>query len=868
MNPGNVQARGGGQARMSFRIKLTIVMMLVVSVVTGLAIYLAQIKEQAAYEQYLKEEFKSQSAIVFAVQDARHAEIAERCRALARLVRIRAALEENDVEDLYLDANDDLRDVVDEHPTSANARVGAPPRATFYCFLNPGGEILPAPKPKEWTWTNAGPWAAQIVKAGVSEGGQQIGYAEAGAAGIKEIVTTPIIGPAGEIIGALVLGFPPVESKPEAGIKTGICVDGELSMPELPAAEREALAGRITKTIGPSKPEGGNFAVMVGGEPCQLFYNILNPGSRFAPAYETSLYSLAGSQTEQRRLQWQIVGLGALVLLIGLAASHLFSASLSKPVEQLAVDSAQNLALREQAETELELTEQKYRGIFENAVEGIFLLSPDGKYLSANPAMARIFGYDSAAQFVAEAGGPDQKDRSGPGACKEFLRLAEANGFVSNFETRMCRRDGSEIWVSQNVRVVHGANGEVLHFEGTLEDITGRKQAVDSLREVNTELEKALADLKTTQQQVIQQERLRALGQMASGIAHDFNNALMPVSGFAELLLVDPSILDDKKKAAGYLEIIRTAAQDATNIVARLREFYRANEHSDVFTEVNLKRLAQQTISLTQPKWKNQAQARGAEIHIKEMLDDVPTIAGDESALREVLTNLIFNAVDAMAAGGTLTLRTFCEGERVCVEVSDTGAGMSDEVRKRCMEPFFSTKGERGTGLGLAMVFGIVQRHDGKIDLNTQIGQGTAFTISFPVRSIAPKAAAAGPARHQQALRVLVVDDEPQVRQVLTAFLTKEGHQVQTADDGVDGLRRFLDGKFDLVITDKAMPGMSGDQMAVAIKQFSPGMPIVLLSGFHTARDNEVLAGINVIATKPITLPALRETIDKAMQTA
>ena len=652
MNAGEVQRREGGRLGISFRAKLTIAMMLVVSVVTGLAIYFAQRNAQATYQQSLREQFQDDSASVFGALDARQTAVEERCRAMARSVRIRAALEEDDVEDLYENARVELRDVMGDGSAVDTSHALALPRATFFCFLNPNGGILAAPGNEAETKS----WEKQLLSAGVGMENQQIGYVTVdpskGEPEINEIVTTPIIDSDGERPGTLVLGFPPVDAKPMEGVKTGIWLNGQLHMTGLPAPERQALAGSIARAMGSRRPADDNFAARVGDEDHLLFYKILNPGSRFAPAYEICLYSLASSQADQRILQWKIVGVAAvLVLLIGFAASHLFSASLSKPVERLAEDSAQNLALREQAESELELTEQKYRSIFENAVEGIFLLAPDGKYLSANPAMARIFGYDSPGQFVSAMDDPRRKLYASPGFFEAFHKLAETNGFISDFETQMLRRDGTKIWVSQNVRAICDTAGRLLHFEGTLEDITQRKKAADSLREVNTELEKALADLKTTQQQVIQQERLRALGQMASGIAHDFNNALMPVAGFAELMLVDPSILEDKKKATNYIEIIRTATQDATNIVARLREFYRANENNDVFTQVNLKRLVQQTITLTQPKWKNQAQARGAEIHISEILDDVPPIAGDESAIREVLTNLIFNAVDAMPGG-------------------------------------------------------------------------------------------------------------------------------------------------------------------------------------------------------------------------
>jgi nitrogen-specific signal transduction histidine kinase len=395
------------------------------------------------------------------------------------------------------------------------------------------------------------------------------------------------------------------------------------------------------------------------------------------------------------------------------------------------------------------------------------------------------------------------------------------------------------------------------------------EESAETLRAVNAELEKALADLKATQQQIIQQERLRALGEMASGIAHDFNNALMPVLGFAELLLISPAILDDKKKTAEYIEFIRTAAKDAASIVARLREFYRSNDTADVFAPVDLKQLAKQAVALTRPKWKDQAQAHGIAIHVGEDLADVPPVEGDESALREVLTNLIFNAVDAMPQGGEIVVHTRCERERAVLEVADTGMGMTDEVRRRCLEPFFSTKGERGTGLGLAMVFGIVQRHKGNIQIESEPGQGTKFIVTLPPhKGGEQKANGASGASAERPVNVLIVDDEPQIREVLAAYLEMDGHAVQTANGGTSGLRCFMDGHFDLVITDRAMPGMSGEQMAIAIKKFSPKTPIMLLSGFNSAGEEETFPGVDVVAAKPITMPDLREKIGRALQAA
>jgi len=387
----------------------------------------------------------------------------------------------------------------------------------------------------------------------------------------------------------------------------------------------------------------------------------------------------------------------------------------------------------------------------------------------------------------------------------------------------------------------------------------------EELQARNTELQKALADLEAAQQHVIQQERLRALGQMASGIAHDFNNALVPILGFCELLQLSPNALQDRKKCLGYLETIQTAAKDAASVVSRLREFYRANTGEEEFGPVQLPRLVNQAIKLTQPKWKDQAQANGVTISIVPQLNDLPPVRGEESALREVLTNLIFNAVDAMPAGGAITIRTRREGDCGVLEVADSGTGMTEEVRQRCLEPFFTTKGERGTGLGLSMVFGIVQRHEGQIDLRSDLGRGTSFLISLPFFREEKMAARANKTATTKSLRVLVVDDEAPVRALLTAALTEDGHEVEVAEQGVDGLRRFLAGKFDLVITDKAMPGMSGDQMAAAIKQVSPHLPIILLTGFGQFLDKEKIPSIDVLVAKPIGVVALREAMSEAL---
>jgi len=402
---------------------------------------------------------------------------------------------------------------------------------------------------------------------------------------------------------------------------------------------------------------------------------------------------------------------------------------------------------------------------------------------------------------------------------------------------------------------------------GSVENLTRRKQAEEDLRETNRELEKALGELKETQQQVIQQERLSAIGQMASGIAHDFNNNLTPILGFAELLLESPRLLDNKAEARRCLEMLRTSAKDAASVVARLREFYRPVETDEEFPLVDLAKIVQQAVALTEPKWRRQTQATGVTVDVVAETKASPFVAGQESALREVLTNLIFNAVDAMPQGGRISLETSIEADDALIRVRDNGTGMTENVRQRCLEPFFSTKGERGTGLGLSMVYGIIERHRGKLEIESAPGQGTTFIIRLP---IADTTATQNPETSSQvgsksSLNVLIVDDEPRVLEVVSAYLRCDGHSVSTAASGREGLEKFRRNQFDLVVLDRVMPEMSGDQTARFIKQVNEQIPVIMLTGFGDLMNHhhERPAAVDLVIGKPVTMAVLRSAITR-----
>ncbi len=519
---------------------------------------------------------------------------------------------------------------------------------------------------------------------------------------------------------------------------------------------------------------------------------------------------------------------------------------------------------RRAREAELRDAEAKFRALVEQSLVGVYLITEAG-FEYFNEAGARIFGYDLS-ELIGKLGPLDLTlPEDHPIAAESIRRRLAGEIEEARYQFRGRRKDGSTVYCEVfGRRIQYRGRPAIL---GTLVDITDRKQAEQELQQTNERLRDALAELKAAEQQVIQQERLRALGTMASGIAHDFNNALMPILGFSELLLHRPGILDDRAKTRQYLELMNTCARDAGNIVNRLRQFYRHRESDEVFEPLDLNQLVEEAVTLTKPRWQAEVQAAGRTIAVRTELEPLPPLAGSAAELRETLTNLIFNAVDAMPAGGAITIRTTQQAGHAVLTVADTGAGMTEEVRRRCFEPFFSTKGERGSGLGLAMVYGTVQRHGGSIEVQSEPGHGTTFVIRLPLTAAARHETTATPADASRRLRLLVVDDEPQVLEVLAAYLTGDGHEVTTAGDGREALEKFRQGTFDAVLLDRAMPGMSGDQLAGILKSAQPSLPVLMLTGFGAMMESarEIPPHVDRVVSKPVTLRQLRDALSQAL---
>ncbi|KRA61404.1 diguanylate cyclase [Caulobacter sp. Root656] len=388
--------------------------------------------------------------------------------------------------------------------------------------------------------------------------------------------------------------------------------------------------------------------------------------------------------------------------------------------------------------------------------------------------------------------------------------------------------------------------------------------------QLHSALQAAYDDLRQSQQAILQQERLKALGQMASGIAHDINNALSPVSLYTEAMIeTEPGL---SAAGRGQLEIIRRAVEDVGQTIGKMREFYRLRETQLETEPVQLNQLVAQVLELTRARWNDMAMQRGVVIKVETALaDDLPAVMGVASEIREALVNLVFNAIDAMPDGGVLTVSTdrvaTGVGDAVRVSVADNGIGMDAEARRRCLEPFFTTKGERGTGLGLAMVYGVAQRHGAELDVQSSPGAGATISLTF-ARAVDDRAAPNTPAAvPRRRLRLLLVDDDPVLLKALSDALENDGHVVTIANGGGAGIEAFEASqggdRFDAVFTDLGMPYVDGRRVAAAIKGLSATTPVILLTGWGQGllADEDVPPHIDLVLSKPPKLRELRAAL-------
>ena len=500
---------------------------------------------------------------------------------------------------------------------------------------------------------------------------------------------------------------------------------------------------------------------------------------------------------------------------------------------------------RKRAEEELRASEERYRELVEDTADMIWSLDDGGRFTYVNPAAERTLGWP-AAQLVGQHFSRLLSPEEGRRVLGLFEEVKAGRELRQELITCLSAA-GERIWCSVNARVIRGQDGRPIGVRGTARDITEQRRLEEHVRRT---------------------EKLSSLGQMAAGIAHDFNNALTSILSLTQTLLLDAPAGELRES----LSIVEQSARDAALIVRRLQEFAGLKRGQEDFTLCDLNALAADALELTRPLWRHQTEARQSTIMARLELGEVPPVRGNPAELREVLTNLIFNAVEAMPQGGRLSITSYAmPGGQAVLEVKDTGQGIAEEVAGRIFDPFFTTKGAGSSGLGLSMAYGIIARHGGEISVESVPGEGTCFIISLPGAAAdeADKRQAPPPQKGQRSIRVLLVDDDTSVLAATKQLLWRLGHSVVCAASGEEALKLFEPGQFDLVITDLGMPGLSGWNVATRVLRMAPQLPVGLLTGWSDTVDPEMAQrlGIRFVLTKPFERQQLEECLLAACPT-
>ena len=483
-------------------------------------------------------------------------------------------------------------------------------------------------------------------------------------------------------------------------------------------------------------------------------------------------------------------------------------------------------------------SEKKYRSIVDNALVGVYKSNMNGDMVYANHALSNMFGYVTPEEMM--SGGilqiyKNKEDRD------SLVTKLQASGCVDEFECECVKKDGS------GVDIILTATLEDNVISGMMINITSRKR-----------MEKIL----------IQSEKLRAMGVMAAGIAHDFNNVLAIINGYTQLL--EGSCEGNEELLNGF-RAINKAVEDGSETVRRLSEFTRMEKSTAKHVSVNMVEVVEQSINFSKPKWKDVAQASGATYEIDtEGLTSVRDVLGNPAELREIVINLINNAIDAMSGGGRITFRTWEKGHSIFMSMADNGCGMSKEVQSKIFDPFYTTKGVEGSGLGMSVSYGIVGKHGGSIDVISQVGKGTVFTIELPIatETIFPETPVE-PVIDIEAAKyhILVVDDVKEISDLLYVFLTRQGYNVDSVQSGDEAIKKLEKECYDLVICDLGMPQVSGWDVIKVADSLENKPKIGLITGWADMLDslNKDDMGVDFIVSKPIKYKQLSTIIKETL---
>jgi len=484
----------------------------------------------------------------------------------------------------------------------------------------------------------------------------------------------------------------------------------------------------------------------------------------------------------------------------------------------------------------------------EQMADGLVVFDRVSGVVRANRHAERLFGF-TREEMIADSNFVLREGRffreNGTPVPAQQLPVNEALRRQTNIECRGWYQhpNGERLLLSVNVSPLFDAGQKLVGAIALFRDVTEQQRK---------------------RERALQADKLRALGQLASGVAHNLNNALAAVLGYTQLALPKTEEASDVER---YLRVVEQSAKDAARMVERIQNFSRARSANDEFISLRVVDLVRDVIDITKPRWRNDAESRSIKYDVRLELHDLDDVLinGEPSELREVFINIIFNALDAMPEGGRLRIDVVSEGSEVAISFSDTGIGMTDDLRKRIFEPFFTTKGVAGLGMGLSESYRIVERHGGRIDVESRPMQGSTFQIRLPLITFSETNCEAE--RDQRAgprARILVIEDDEPVRLMLSTMLTDLGHSVVTAASAEEGLAMLKLDRFEMVFTDLAMPSLDGISAASRIKARSPGTRVVLMTGYGAERARELAAGSNNVdstISKPFSSADVRATI-------
>jgi PAS domain S-box-containing protein len=499
------------------------------------------------------------------------------------------------------------------------------------------------------------------------------------------------------------------------------------------------------------------------------------------------------------------------------------TAELRSTNESLELEAAERAA----AERAIGISEERYRSLFEGSKDAIYISTPDGKLIDVNPAAVELFGYDSVDDLLAVDVARDIYRE--PEHRHAFLERVNREGYVRDGDLEVVRKDGEVLHVLDTTTAVVDQRGEVVAYRGIIRDVTSQRRL---------------------ERELLQVQKMEAVGRLAGGVAHDFNNLLTAIHAYAERLVVSLDEFDDRR---AFVDAIADAAERGSALTTRLLAFGRRQVLRPACVDLNL--VIDEMRGLIR-----QMVPEDVELSL-ELAPDVDPVWADRTQLEQVILNLVMNAGDAMESGGRLTIRTArCRvgklgiaeapaleaGSYTHLAVEDTGVGINDAVRDHIFEPFFTTKSSaKGTGLGLATVYSAVHDAGGLVEVRSEMGSGTCFDIYLPADEGVPEAAepeTVGRAETRGDERVLLVEDDPAVRSVLTEYLESQGYSVVSAEDGREGLAtaRREGSTVDLVLSDVVMPKMNGVELARVLREELPGVRVLLISGHADDRKRVV----------------------------